>query len=216
MTPNEVLRVEDLKSVGTRVSWGAICAGGMIALGMYFLLTTLAGAVGWSVTEHVQPANLQTAAIVWAFVTTIVALFVGGLVTSLLTAGEDKIEAVLYGVVMWALLVTAFLVLGAVGVRSGFHSMTVMANNSQRGSVVQWEAGAREAGVPATQIDEWRRKANDPETQKLAADASARLTWYAFAGTWLSMIAAAAGAWVGAGPTFRVVIIRPTQSVIAA
>jgi hypothetical protein len=212
MSQNDIPRVEDLASVGTRVSWGAICAGAMVALGMYFLLTTLAGAIGWSISEHVQPANLQTGAIVWAFLTTVAALFVGGLVTSLLTAGEDKIEAVLYGVIMWALLFTSLLIFSALGVRGGFNSMATMANRSQTSA--EWESAARAAGVPATQIDDWRRSAK-PEDPKVTSEAASRLTWYAFAGTWLSMMAAAAGALVGAGPTFRLVVVRPPQRTLA-
>ena len=39
MTVNETSpRLEDLVSVGTRIRWGAILAGGMLALGVYFLL----------------------------------------------------------------------------------------------------------------------------------------------------------------------------------
>lgn len=215
MTQNESIRMEDVASVGTRVSWGAIAAGAMIALGMYFLLTTLAGAVGWSIRDHTTPADLQIGAIAWAIATTIAALFVGGVVTSLLTAGEDKIEAVLYGVIMWAFLFTLLAAFAVAGHRSGLTSMTAIAASAQE-AVSPWEAAAREAGVPASAVEELRRKAEQPENQAARKEAATRLAWYAFAGTWLSMFAAAAGAWMGAGPTFRIVAVRPGQRVIGA
>jgi ABC-type transport system involved in multi-copper enzyme maturation permease subunit len=188
-------RVEDLASVGTRISWGAILAGAMIALGMYFLLSTLAGAVGMSVSDRVNPTKLEIGAVVWTFLTTVAALFVGGVVTSLFTAGENKTEAMLYGAIMWAVLIVLLLVLGSVGVRTGFNAMAASAHTAQTTPVVV---------ANNTEV----------ENRKELLEASTRLTWYVFAGTWVSMLAAVAGALVGAGPTFRVVTITPTQRVV--
>jgi hypothetical protein len=207
--------LEDIASVGTRVSWGAILAGTALALGVYFLLATLGAAVGLSTSDKMNPATLQNGAIVWAFLTTIVALFIGGLVTSVFTAGENKMEAVMSGVITWAVLFAFLLILGAAGVRAGFHSMQVMANNSQTAATQSWETAAREAGVPAEQIEDWRRKqpgSGDKAAQEArnqeALHAVTRISWYTFAGTWLSMLAAAVGALIGAGPTFRVVAVH--------
>lgn len=200
-------RVEDLASVGTRISWGAILAGTFLAAGVYFLLATLGGAVGLSISDRMNPTALHPGVIGWAFVTTAAALFVGGLVTSLYTVGENKTEAVMSGIIMWALLFTLLLVLSGVGIRSGFNAMVAIGN-----STPGWEAAAREAGVPADQIETWRRTAaaavQNPQNQQAVLDAAKRIGWYAFAGTWLSMLAAAAGALVGAGPTFRIVAVR--------
>ena len=209
-------RVEDSVSVGTRISWGAILAGTVLALGVYFLLATLGGAVGLSTSDRMNPTTLQTGVIVWAFLTTIAALFVGGVVTSLYTVGEKKVEAVISGVIMWATLFAVLMVLGAAGIRAGFHSMEGMASSAQIASTTNWENGARAAGVSAEQVEEWKRKqpatpekaAQDAQRQQAVADAATRISWYAFAGTWLSMLAAAGGALVGAGPTFRIVAVR--------
>ena len=132
MTHHEtVMRTDRMDSVGTRVSWGAIFAGCMTALGMYFLLTTLGAAVGLSISDRTNPSSLQTGAIAWAFLTTTVALFVGGIVTSLFAVGEDRIEAMLHSVIMWAVLFTILLVLGTAGIQSGFNAMAVLAQNGQ-------------------------------------------------------------------------------------
>jgi hypothetical protein len=201
-------RVEDFASVGSRVSWGAILAGTFLALGIYFLFATLGTAVGLAVSDRANPTTVPTGAVAWAFVTTVVALFVGGLVTSQYTVGENKTEAVMSGIIMWAALFTLLLVLSGAGIRSGFSAMAAM------GNVPSWEAAARDAGVPADQIENWRRSAaqavQNPQNQQAVADTARRLAWYAFAGTWLSMLAAAVGALVGAGPTFRLVAVRGT------
>ena len=45
MTAHETSpRLEEVRSVGTRIRWGAILAGGMLALGLIFLLGILGAA----------------------------------------------------------------------------------------------------------------------------------------------------------------------------
>ena len=187
-TTNNVPRVEDFASVGTRISWGAILAGAMVALGIYFLLSTLAGAAGVSISDRLDPTKLETAAVIWAFVTTAVALFVGGVVTSLFTAGENKTEAMLYGAIMWAVLVVSLLHLGSAGMRTGFDAMAASARSAQ-------------TAPPPANVNP---APSEQDRQAMLAAAN-RLTWYAFFGMWTSMFAAVGGAIVGAGPTFRFV-----------
>lgn len=204
-------RLEDLASVGTRVSWGAILSGAFLALGIYFLFATIGAAVGLTAADRVSNTTAEYSAVAWAIGTTVVALFVGGLITSLFTAGENKSEAVCSGIIMWAVLFCLMLGLGALGVRAGSASMVHLTdNNNTSNSQQSWEVGARAAGVSAEQIEDWRRKSNsaDPRDEQSRKDAAKRMGWYAFGGTWLAMAAAAAGAFVGAGPTFRLVSVQ--------
>lgn len=214
-------RLEDMVSVGTRIRWGAILAGGMLALGVYFLLGILGTAVGLSISDRVQPTTLTTGAIIWAFLTTCVALFLGGMVASLFTTGENKVEAMLYGIVMWAFLFAVFVALGAMGIRAGFSAMIELNNTAQAATTQSWESEAQKAGVTAEQIEEWRTKlsgtpdaaAQAEQLRKTMSEAGTRITWYAFLGMWLSMMAAAGGAVVGAGPTFRLVTVTPSRRI---
>src|ERR1700730_4283341 len=90
-------RPEDLVSVGSRISWGAIFAGAVLALGLYSLFSIVGGAVGLSISERVDQSPLKTATMAWALLTLLVAIFAGGAVTSQFTVGESKTEAMLYG-----------------------------------------------------------------------------------------------------------------------
>jgi hypothetical protein len=227
MADHDTLRAEDLLPVRSRVSWGAIFAGAVLALAVYLVLTLLGGALGLSVRDTVRPENLQTGAAVWAVLATAVALFVGGWVTTQLTVGENRTEAVVHGVIMWGVVLAMLLWLMATGVRSGFNAMVGMANVGQaaaRGTTAEdWEAAARRAGVPSDTIAEWRRKAadapakareagEDPANQQAAAEGATRATWWALLGTLLSMAAAVAGALAGAGPTLRLIAVgRPLR-----
>ena len=126
---------------------------------------------GISIHDRVAVNNLKTGTMAWAYITTFVALFVGGTVTSLLTVGENKAEAILHGVLMWALLLGILLTLGATGVKLGI-DMAGLANQVDVRSV-----------TPDVQVQ-----------AQASEDSAKRYAWYTFAGIWLSMIAAAAGA----------------------
>jgi hypothetical protein len=229
MADNATLRAEDLLPVRSRVSWGAIFAGAVMALAVYLILTLLGAAIGFTVSDRVRPENLQTGAAIWAILTTVIALFVGGWVTTQLTVGENKTEAIMHGIITWGVVLAMLLWLMASGIRAGFNAMVGMAHVGQavaRNTTPEdWEAAARRAGVPQETIDEWRRKAadapaearrtaEDPATQQAAAEAATRAAWWALLGTLLSMAAAVAGALMGAGPTFRLLAVgmpvRPT------
>ncbi len=215
---HNTVRAEDLVPVRSRISWGAIFAGVMVALPVYFLLTLLGAALGLSVSGQVRAENIGTAAAVWAIASTLFALFAGGFVASQCTVGENKGEAVLYGVIVWGVLFGMLLVLAGTAARAGFHAMVGLASGGQSGerdTAGGWEAAARRAGIPAKTVDGWRREvaatpaagrgtAQDPQDQQ-AEDAAARVTWWAVGGTLLSMLAAVAGAFMGAGATLRLV-----------
>jgi hypothetical protein len=222
MADNATVRVEDVMPVRSRVSWGAIFAGAMVALALYFLLTLLGGAVGLSVGNGARAETLGTAAAVWAIAATVLSLFVGGYVTSQCSVGENRFEAVLYGVILWGVLFGMLLWLMASGVRSGFNAMVGMSQAAHavvgNGTSAGWEESAHRAGVPQERIDEWRRMApnaaanarravEDQENQRAAADAATRVTWWALLGTLVSMLASVAGSFVGSGPRFRLVAV---------
>jgi hypothetical protein len=203
--------VEDVLSVGSRVSWGAIFAGGLLALALQFLFTLLGSAVGLTMSTRVSEARLENTAIAWGVFSLCLSLFVGGLVVSQLTVGENKVEAMLYGVIMWGLLLTLVLSLSAAGINGGFGDS--LARVARSATTQDWTVSAEEAGVSKTQIEEWRKSLADRQTRDdttVDSGRTARLTWYVFLGTWASMLAAAGGALVGAGPPVRFVIMRST------
>jgi len=218
ITTDETISAERRTSVGTRVSWGAIGAGVVLTLAIQFLLGILGGAVGLSIGDKVNANNLQMGAVVWAILTSVASLFVGGVVTSMLTERENKMEAVLSGIIMWAVVFAVLLFLGAAGIRGGLSVMSGMSDAARTSNESGWEAGSRQAGVSQQQVDDWRAKTNatvqDPQAQQAASDAAKRFTWYAFAGTWIGMIVAAVGGYVGAGPTFRVITVMGTTRAV--
>jgi len=229
MREKDVARVEDLVGVRSRVSWGAIFAGAVLALAVYLVLTLLGGAIGLTVSDNVRSDNLQTGGAIWAILATAAALFVGGWVTSQCVVGENKTEAVVHGVIMWGLVFAMLLWLMATGVRAGFNAMVGMANVGQAAArnttAEDWEAAARRAGVSQEQISEWRAKAanapaearrtaEDTQNQQAVAEAATRATWWTLLGTVLSMAAAVAGALAGAGSVRRLLTVGPPRPAV--
>lgn len=215
---NVRVRPEDLVPIGSRVSWGATLAGAVLALAVYFVLTLLGGAIGLSVAGSVRGGTLAVGAAIWAVITTLAALFVGGWFTSQATVGENKVEAAAHGVLMWGVVFALLVWAATAGVQAGFSGMVGVAGAVRTADGQNWEAMAREAGFSQQQIDDFKRRANqtadearatatDPARREQAAENAAATataaTWWTLLGTILSMGAAIAGALVGAGPTFH-------------
>lgn len=169
-------------SVRSRISWGAILAGTAVAIAVYTLLMALGVAVGMSVSEDANLRSLGTGAGVWGFISLLVALFSGGWVTTQVTAGETRTEAILYGIVLWATTSVFLLWLTLSGARAGMN-------------VVQGMSGSNQAVATADTITV------TPEERQQAIDrtreAGQQGAWWAFAGILLSMVAAIGGALVG-------------------
>lgn len=210
--------VEDLLPVNSRVGWGAIFAGAVVALAAYLVLTLLGGAIGFTVSDDVQSGSMATGAAIWAIVVTIAALFLGGWVTSQCAVGESKTEAVVHGVIMWGLVLFMMLWLVSTGMRAGFGAMWGVAsftNTAAQGTDTEdWEAAAQRNGVSQETINDWKQTAKDapenvaaavtdPANQEAAVEYATQASWYTLLGTVLSMAAAIAGALIGAGPSFR-------------
>jgi hypothetical protein len=202
-TPNDAVQTEDLLPVRSRVSWGAVFAGAIVALAVYFLLSVLGAAIGLSVSDRVQGDTMSTGAAIWAILVTLVSLFIGGWVVSQCAVGETKMEAAVYGVILWGVLFAMLLWLLATGISIGFSTMLGVASTSQDVvgrlsdndlralGLTREEARTRIQNAPA----EVRALAQNPNTTAAA--------WWTFGGILLSMIAAVGGALAGAGPLLQ-------------
>jgi hypothetical protein len=214
MTNDTPVQAEDVIPVRSRISWAAIVAGSLLALAVFFLLNLLGTAIGLSIHDNVSGRSLAIGAVVWAVLVTAGALFLGGFIASQMTTGENKMEGILYGVLVWAVTIGALMLTAGRIVSGGFQSMVGMAN-AQAASGQNWEDNLRNMGVPQNEIDRVRAnipdanaRANDPNARQQVADNATRAAWYSFLGTLIAMVAAALGGFAGAGPTLRLFTVR--------
>jgi len=228
-TTDPAVRIEDVQGVRSRISWGAILGGSMVAIATYFVLTFFFAALDMSLTvAGVRENAVSIGAIVAAIVTIGVALFFGGWVTTQLSVGETRCEAMIYGLLTWSVVTAFSLGIISMGVGAGYFALvsgTLVAQNT--GVTPQnWEAGARALGASEQRIadvkasidpNRARELANDPATRERARQAVIVAAWSALAGTLVSIAACIFGSLAGRGATFRllpVTAVRPAPGGI--
>jgi hypothetical protein len=179
---------------GTRVSWGGILGGVLVAIGLLFLLAALGFAVGITAVDpaRTEAAKLGAGAGIWAGVSLLVALFVGGLVSTRIGATHDSSTAFFSGFLVWVVSVLLMAYLAA----SGASSLAGGAFNLFASASPQAKEEA--AGSLQRKAEELQQKA--PELQQKAQEMkpqATRAAWGTFAGLLLSLLAAVVGASVG-------------------
>jgi len=137
--PNPV----DILSVRSRVSWGAIAAGAMVALSLYIFFTMLGVALGIEVAIRGADQNLGTGAAIYSILALLIAMFFGGWATSRLAVGESKLEAVLYGLILWGVLFMGMVWLLSAGIRTGFGAMIGLSSGAYEAVRDEDTAGSR-------------------------------------------------------------------------
>jgi len=228
-TNDSHVRIEDVQGVRSRVSWSAIFGGSVIAIATYLLLTFFFAALGFSLSEAgVRENAVSIGAIVAAVLTIALALYFGGWVTTQLSVGETRCEAMIYGLLTWAVVTAFSMGMIGMGMKAGYFAVvsgTMVAQNSGY-TASNWEASARSMGASEQSIanvkasmDPNRVQAavNDPANREQVRQGTIVAAWSALAGTVLSILACVGGALAGRGATFRllpVATVRPTTGGI--
>jgi Sec-independent protein translocase protein TatA len=187
---------------GMRVSWGGVWGGVLVAVGLLLLLAALGVAVGITATDPAQtdPGKLGTGAGIWAGVSLLVALFVGGLVSTRIGAIFDGTTGFFEGALVWVVSVLLMGYLAASGVGSLAGGAFSMIGGAQQavGSVL----GTTD---PQAIKEQAQQKAQDlkqslPQLQQRAQEAKPTATkaaWITFVALLLSLAAAVLGAMAG-------------------
>lgn len=207
----------------SRVSWGAIFSGTVIALGLLVLLGTLGTAFGFRAIDPEQDAafdGIPIVAGIWWIATSVIALAVGGYVSGHLSGIPEKRAATAHGASVWGLLTIAMLWLAASTTGAAVNTATGAVTGAaeavattartgteavlEPGGVSQEEAVNRAEGAIETvreeisQVDQEQLRAQAGQKAEGALDALSSASWYAFFASLLSLIAAIFAAGAGA------------------
>lgn len=112
-----------------RVRWTGVLSGLVVALGVLLLLGTLGLAIGVTALGDPRAATGETAAGlgigggVWAFITLLVAVGLGGLVSTTVTNRSDRAGAVLHGALVWTLCSLGIVWMIASGISLGLSGL---------------------------------------------------------------------------------------------
>jgi hypothetical protein len=232
MAETSVPSAADLLAVRSRVSWGAIAAGAMVALTIYVVLTMFGVALGIEVAVRRTGADLGAGAAIYAIVALLLAMFFGGWATSRLAVGESKLEAVLYGLILWGVLFTGMIWLLASGIRTGFGGLVGLASGAyttEEGRIdVDRVAGdLKRAGVDEAMVTKYRgyyeRVRENPGAaaevsremsgEPGAREAARQASWWSLAGVFISLATAIIGSLVGSGELLQPVPILGVRRV---
>jgi hypothetical protein len=164
-----------LSGDGLRVSWGGIWGGVLAAVGLLVLLSALGMAVGISAVKpgQTEASTLGTGAGIWAAASLLLALFLGGLVSTRIGAIFDRTTGFFEGVLVWvvAILAMGYLATSGIGmVASGAFKIVGGATQAIT-SVVQGSGGASTVDVSGT-VDQTISKLRDPQTAQQIASAT--------------------------------------------
>ena len=179
---------------GMRVSWGGILGGVLVAVGLLFLLAALGVAIGITAVDpaRTEAAKLGAGAGIWAGASLLVALFVGGMVSTRIGATHDGTTAFFSGFLVWVVSVLLMAYLAA----SGASSLAGGAFSLFASQPPQMQEQA--AGSLREKAQELQQKA--PELQQKAQEMkpqATRAAWITFGGLLLSLAAAVIGAAAG-------------------
>lgn len=158
-----------LRAEGMKVSWGGIFGGVLVAIGLLLLLTALGVAVGISAARPGETgmSALGTGAGIWAGVALLLALFIGGLVSTRIGAISDGATGFFEGALVWVVSILLMLYFASSGVSmlAGGAFQMVGGAAQALGSVVQGQ-GVEVSGS----VDQMIQRLKDPKTaQQIAA-----------------------------------------------
>lgn len=139
-----------------RISWGAILGGVVVALAVQLLLSLLGAGIGLG-TVHTNAGTTPDAgsfglgAGIWWFISSCVALGLGGYVAAWLAGIEVGFDGMLHGLVTWgiATMVTLYLLTSAIGgiIGGGFSALSGVASAAGSGISSAAQPLAQAAGV---------------------------------------------------------------------
>jgi hypothetical protein len=106
------------RAEGMRVSWGGVFGGVLVALGFLLLMTALGVAVGISAAQPSEsdPGTLGTGAGIWGGVSLLLALFLGGWVSTRIGAIFDGTTGFFEGALVWVVSVLMMLYFASSGI----------------------------------------------------------------------------------------------------
>lgn len=181
-----------------RVRWGPIFAGLVVAISTQLILSSLGAAIGLTTIANSgaprsDAGDVGTTVGIWAIISLLISLFVGGWVTARTCGPMGKSTALLNGVILWATVLAASAWLLASGVSGAFG---VLASNA--GEVVSQvqQPGVGGIGIP-NNVPDTIPNATADQARDIAGNA-AKAGWSFTVGALLGLVAAGFGSTAGA------------------
>lgn len=163
-----------LQAEGKKVSWGGVFGGVLVAVGLLLLLAALGMAVGISVAQpgETDAGSLGIGAGIWAALSLLIALFVGGMVATRIGAISDRTTGFFEGVLVWvvSILLMAYLAGSGMSMLAGGAFKMIGGATQAIGAVAQAQGGGN-VDVSGG-VDQILQRLRDPATAQQIASAT--------------------------------------------
>ena len=159
-----------LRADGMRVSWGGIFGGVLVAVGFLLLMTALGLAVGISAAQpgETEASALGTGAGIWAGVSLLIALFIGGMVSTRIGAIFDGTTGFFEGALVWVVSVLLMLYFAS----SGIGMLAGGAFKMIGGAAQAVSSVMQPSGDMSGSVDQIVQRLKDPKTAQQIASAT--------------------------------------------
>src|SRR5262245_38278458 len=155
-----------------RVSWGGVFGGVLVALGFLLLMTALGVAVGISAAQpgETDAETLGAGAGIWGGVSLLIALFLGGWVSTRIGAIFDGTTGFFEGMLVWvvSVLLMLYFASSGIGMLAGGAFKLVGGAAQALFSVVQSQGAPDVSGS----VDQMIQRLKDPQTAERIAAAT--------------------------------------------
>lgn len=162
-----------LHAQGIKVSWGGIWGGVLLAVGLLILLTSLGLAVGVSAAQpgETEASTLGTGAGIWAAISLLLALFIGGFAATRLGAITDRATGFFEGALVWvvSILLMVYFASSGVGLLAGGAFKMIGGASQAIGSVMQSQGGGSGGVDVSGSVDQILQRLRDPSTAQQIA-----------------------------------------------
>lgn len=162
-----------LRGDGTKISWGGIFGGVLVAAGLLFLLGALGVAIGITAVDpgDTPASTLGAGAGIWTGVSLLAALFVGGMVATRTGAIRDGATGFFEGALVWvvSMLVMVYVASSGVGMIAGTATRLIGGAAQAAGTAMQGGGGNVDVSGSVEQI---LQRLRDPKTAQQIASAS--------------------------------------------
>ena len=127
-----------------RVSWGAIFAGTVIAMGLMVFFTTLGIGFGAAAIDPLYnddaPGTLPVGSAIYIIVTQLGSLFIGGYVAARLAGIPREQSSLIHGLAVWALSTLILAYAAMTGAGAAFGAATSVLGNTARAAISAGQA----------------------------------------------------------------------------
>jgi len=148
-------------TAGFRLSWGAVFAGLVVAIALQLTLTLLGAAIGFSAWQPGESTGaLGVGAAIWAIVSVLLSLFIGGRTTGRLAGILTRTDGILHGILLWALstIVAVWLLAsGAARSQAGPPAWWATCSALGRKRPAKWRVGPPPPGADGPPLRTWGR-----------------------------------------------------------